>query len=82
VSPAVEAGRAAPASPLSSVVNPVAVTVGGVEAQVLFAGLAPGFSGLYQVNAFVPAGAPSGDAVEVILESAGQRSRPVTIAVR
>jgi uncharacterized protein (TIGR03437 family) len=82
VSPAVAAGRPAPSAPLSSVVNPVTVTIGGQEAQVLFAGLAPGFSGLYQINAFVPANADTGDAVEVVLEAAGQRSRPVTIAVR
>ena len=82
VSPAVIAGRPAPSSPLSGVTNPVTVTIGGQEAQVLFAGLAPTFSGLYQINVFVPANSATGDAVEVILESAGQRSRPVTIAVR
>ncbi|MBI2686161.1 MAG: hypothetical protein HYX27_07585 [Acidobacteria bacterium] len=82
VNPAVEAGRAAPSSPLSRVVNPVTVVIGGREAQVLFAGLAPGFSGLYQVNAIVPANAATGDAVEVTVETAGQRSRPVTISVR
>jgi uncharacterized protein (TIGR03437 family) len=81
VSPSVESGRPAPASPLSGVVNPVTVTIGGAEAQVLFAGLAPGFSGLYQINAFVPQGSLTGNAVEVIIEAAGQRSRPVTIAV-
>jgi uncharacterized protein (TIGR03437 family) len=82
VLPAVVAGRPSPSSPLSSVVNPVTVTIGGQEAQVQFAGLAPGFSGLYQINVLVPAASETGDAVEVILESAGQRSRPVTIAVR
>ncbi|MFN0106823.1 MAG: BACON domain-containing protein [Bryobacteraceae bacterium] len=82
VSPAVEAGRPAPSSPLSGVVNPVTVTIGGQQAQVLFAGLAPSFSGLYQINAFVPAASATGDAVEVVIESAGQRSRTVTIAVR
>jgi len=82
VSPAVVAGRPAPSSPLSSVTNPVTVTIGGQEAQVLFAGLAPTFSGLYQINVSVPANSLTGDAVEVTLESAGQRSPPVTIAVR
>jgi len=82
VNPTVVAGRPAPSSPLSSVVNPVTVMIGGQQAQVLFAGLAPTFSGLYQINAFVPNNAQTGDAVEVTIESAGQRSRPVTIAVR
>ena len=82
VSPPVVAGRPAPSSPLSGVVNPVTVSIGGKEAQVLFAGLAPGFSGLYQINAFVPSDSDTGDTVEVVVESAGQKSRPVTIAVR
>lgn len=82
VTPGVVAGRPAPASPLSSVVNPVTVTIGGKSAQILFAGLSPGFSGLYQINAVVPGDSGTGDAVEVTIESAGQRSRPVTIAVQ
>ena len=35
---------------------------GDLEAQVLSAGLAPGFVGVYQFNVVVPAGIPSGDA--------------------
>ncbi|MBI2689972.1 MAG: SMP-30/gluconolactonase/LRE family protein [Acidobacteria bacterium] len=76
------AGRPAPSSPLASVTSPVKVQIGGVEAQVLFAGLSPGYSGLYQVNARVPANAAAGGAVEVTVEVAGQVSRPVTIGVR
>ncbi|MFN0102864.1 MAG: BACON domain-containing protein [Bryobacteraceae bacterium] len=82
VTPAVKEGLPAPSSPLSGVVNPVTVTIGGQQAQVNFAGLAPGFSGLYQINAVVPAGAPTGDAVDVVIEVAAQRSRAVTIAVQ
>jgi len=36
------------------------VTIGGRNAPVLFCGLAPGFVGLYQVNATVPSDAPTG----------------------
>lgn len=46
-------GQAAPASPLAGAPG-VNVTVGGVAADVPFAGLAPGFVGVYQVNFRVP----------------------------
>jgi len=54
-------GAAAPAAgPLSNTATLPTVTIGGVNAPVSFSGLAPGFVGLYQVNALVPAGAPTG----------------------
>jgi uncharacterized protein (TIGR03437 family) len=80
--PAVEAGSAVPSDPLSWTANLVTVTIGGKDAQVLFAGATPGFTGLYQVNAGVPAGVPPGDAVEVVLSVEGQFSLPVTISIR
>jgi uncharacterized protein (TIGR03437 family) len=46
------------------------VTIGGQTAQVEFTGLAPGFPGLYQVNAIVPAGISTG-AVPISLTIAG-----------
>jgi uncharacterized protein (TIGR03437 family) len=82
VDPPVEAGLAAPSAPLSHAVLPVTLRIGGVTANAFFAGLAPGFSGLYQINAFVPAVAATGDAVPVVLEVAGQQSPEVTMAVR
>jgi len=82
VSPPVPAGTAAPSSPLSFTANTVAVTIGGVPANVLFAGLAPGFTGLYQLNVVVPPGVSPGDAVPVVLTVAGESSPPVTIAVQ
>jgi uncharacterized protein (TIGR03437 family) len=42
------------------------VTIGGVNAKVSFSGLAPGFVGLYQVNAVVPPGLASGNKPVVI----------------
>jgi uncharacterized protein (TIGR03437 family) len=82
VNPPVAAGSSAPLNALSSTVNPVAVTIGGVTASVAFAGLTPGSAGLYQVNAVVPQGVGVGDQMPVVLTSAGQQSQPVTIAVR
>ena len=67
---------------LTSTVNPVTVTIGGVAVQVQFAGLTPGFAGLYQVNAMVPDGVPPGAAVVLSIAEAGQLSSPVTMAVR
>jgi uncharacterized protein (TIGR03437 family) len=51
------------------VVVPVKVTIGGVDAEVLYAGLAPTFSGLYQVNVRIPAGVEPGDDVPLVLIS-------------
>jgi adhesin/invasin len=83
VSPAVKEGLPAPATPpLSTTVNPVTVTIGGKAAQVAFSGLTPGYAGLYQVNAVVPAGITTGDAVPVVVSVAGQTSPVVTMAVR
>lgn len=83
VSPEVGNGTPAPSSePLARTVNPVTVTIGGRTAEVLFAGLAPGFVGLYQVNAVVPGDAPVGDAVAVTLSVGGTLSNTATIAIR
>ena len=54
VNPPGVTGAAAAASPLSMVNGTVSATIGGVSATVRFAGLAPGFAGLYQVNIVVP----------------------------
>ncbi len=74
-------GAAASANPLSATTGNTSVTIGGVPATVLFSGLAPGFVGLYVVTLQVPAGAPVGNAVNVILTIGGVQSNTVTIAV-
>jgi len=82
-SPTVATGQAAPAvPPLALVTTPVKVTIGGVEAAVEFAGLAPGFVGLYQVNARVPAGVMAGNAVPLVLTQNGVASNTVTLAIK
>lgn len=80
--PAVTAGTAAPLSPLAVTANSVSVNIGGREAAILFAGLAPGFTGLYQINAQIPPGIPPGGAVAVVLTVAGQASVPVTMGIQ
>lgn len=75
-------GAAALANPLSRTSSNPTVTIGGVPATVSFSGLAPGFVGLYQVNAQVPANAPVSDTATVVLSIGGATSNAVTIAVR
>jgi uncharacterized protein (TIGR03437 family) len=75
-------GAPAPANPLAQTTQTVTVTIGGVPATVPFAGLAPGYVGLYQVNVQVPANCPTGDAVPVALSVEGVSSNQVTIAVQ
>jgi uncharacterized protein (TIGR03437 family) len=66
---------------LSHTTTPATATIGGENAAVIFAGLAPGFVGLFQVNMQVPQSAPSGAAVEVQVSIGGAASNGVTIAV-
>src|SRR5258706_733329 len=75
-------GAAASLSTLSRTFVEPTVTIAGIPAQVGFAGLAPGFVGLYQVNVQVPAGTPSGDSVPVSLSVSGAASNTVTMAVQ
>ena len=58
--PIVQAGVASPASPPARAVQTPRLQIGGRDAPVTFAGLAPGFAGVYQVNAVVPAGVAPG----------------------
>ncbi len=64
-----------------TVATPV-VLIGGVSAEVLFSAAAPGFVGLYQVNARVPAGTAAGSAVSLQIQVSGRSSNTVTIAVK
>lgn len=75
-------GAASPFSPIAFAVNTPTLTIGGVNARVDFAGLTPGFAGLYQINAAVPAGVTPGNQVPLVITSVGQSSASVTMAVR
>jgi len=82
VTPAVAAGLPAPGNPLSSI-DPTAIQlqVGSVTVPVQFAGLSPGFAGLYQLNFALPAGIPSGSAVPVTITVAGQTSPQASLVI-
>jgi uncharacterized protein (TIGR03437 family) len=71
-------------TPLPEPVLPVSVWVGGLEAEVEYAGGAPQLiSGVLQVNFRVPAGAPVGPAVPVSLTVGAVTSPPgVSMAIR
>jgi len=58
--PTVEAGLPSPSLPLAKAVQTPHVVIGGRDAVVTFAGLAPGYAGVYHVNVIVPAGLTSG----------------------
>ncbi len=81
VNPAVVDG-AAPGQQLSKTTSPAQLRVGGQPAPVSFAGLTPGFAGLYQVNAVVPSGSQTGTTVPVTLTIDGQTSPLVTLAIQ
>jgi uncharacterized protein (TIGR03437 family) len=46
---------------LNNTTNTIAAAIGGMTATVGYAGLAPGFAGLYQINITIPAGLTAGD---------------------
>jgi minor extracellular serine protease Vpr len=54
-------GDPASGTSLAQTKSPATVTIGGQQATVSFSGLAPGFAGLYQINATVPAGLSAGN---------------------
>ena len=47
-----------------------------------FAGLAPGFVGLYQVNVTVPTGITASSSVPLVMTAGGADSLPVTVAIK
>jgi uncharacterized protein (TIGR03437 family) len=75
------AGDAGPSSTLANALNPVTATIGGINATVLYAGLAPQLT-VYQMNIIVPPGVTPGSDVPIVLSQAGLQSVPVTITVK
>lgn len=59
----------------SSATNAAAtVTIDGVQAEISYSGLAPGFVGLYQINAVVPSGLTAGNQPVIITVNGTQSS--------
>lgn len=75
------AGAGAPTDRLVSTRTVPLVRLGGLPQEVLFAGLAPGLAGVYQVNIRVGEAVEAGLAVPLTVEVDGSKSNTVTIAV-
>jgi uncharacterized protein (TIGR03437 family) len=69
VTPLALEGYAASETVLTSAVAQPTVIVGETPVEVKFAGLAPGFVGLYQVNVFLPGHVPTGLQVPLTVAS-------------
>jgi uncharacterized protein (TIGR03437 family) len=74
-------GAAASLTTLSPTIIKPQVTIGGFDAALVFSGLTPGFIGLYQVNATVPAAVASG-LVDLTVQANGVTSNTAKIAIR
>jgi len=63
---------------------PVSVKVNGLDAQVLYAGAAPGLvAGVAQLNVRIPAGVPAANTIPIVLQVGNSTSRfDVTVAVK
>ncbi|HWB86671.1 MAG TPA: hypothetical protein VG675_21180 [Bryobacteraceae bacterium] len=82
VDPPVEDGHDS-TDQLRKTVNTPIVTVGNVQAQVLFSGLSPQFPGVNQINIVVPSGVPTGDAVPLQIQLGGvTTTASLTIAIQ
>jgi uncharacterized protein (TIGR03437 family) len=82
-SPAVPAGSVAGASPLPQLAAPLTVTIGGVTlpaASIVYAGLAPGFVGLYQFDFIVP-NVPAGSQPVTMRIGSSSVPQSMTLAV-
>ncbi len=86
VSPSVDTGAGAPSTaPLAQAVNNVSIYFGGgflgeSSAVPSYAGLAPTYVGLYQINVTIPPGTPTGN-IPVTIEMPGHASNFVEMAI-
>jgi uncharacterized protein (TIGR03437 family) len=81
--PSLPTGSIAPLSgdPLYSTVDQLSVSIGGIQAGVIFSGLVPGNAGVYQVNFQVPDGVPFGDEVPIVVTALNGLSDRATVAI-
>jgi uncharacterized protein (TIGR03437 family) len=70
------------ADPLSMLNKPVTVTIGGQAVTVAFAGLAPGFPGLYQINVTIPSTLSGSGSLPLAIETADTFTDQVNIELQ
>ena len=75
------AGQPASLTTLSQTTLSPTVTIGGFNATVAFAGLTPGYIGLYQINVAVPGALPSGTTADVTVSANGITSNTAKLPV-
>ncbi|MEZ5401999.1 MAG: hypothetical protein R2729_20165 [Bryobacteraceae bacterium] len=75
-------GSLRPQGNLQVVAEPVVVNLGGRRVSTTFAGAAPGFPGLNQINLIVPEDLPPGLAVRMVLEQGQAQSNAVLVAIQ
>jgi uncharacterized protein (TIGR03437 family) len=88
-SPATTSGAASPTSPLAEITDsplvcfeaPDPFNPSGLCVKPLFAGLTPGYVGLYQINVVVPASSPTGVLVPIYISTSDGNTNVVNIAV-
>ena len=81
-SPAVADGTAGGSNPPSRINAGMAVLVGGIPADVSFAGLAPGFPGLYQLNVKIPANLVNTGALPLAIQTGDSFHDQVDVVVQ
>jgi uncharacterized protein (TIGR03437 family) len=74
-------GLTKPSNGLNVAVQQPTVTVAGVNCPVTFAGAAPGYIGLDQINCTIPAGIASTASAPVVVTSGDQISNTATLAI-
>lgn len=77
--PAVPTGMPGPSDPLAISILSPEVTLGGAKLPLLYAGLAPGEVGVYQINVKVPSSTPTGLSIPLSITQGGVNT---TIQVR
>jgi len=67
---------------LQVAVTPVTASIEGVPLVTQYAGAAPGFPGLFQINLLIPLGLPPGLVSKLTVGQSGALSQPVFVAIQ